>query len=269
MKISFIGTGNMGSALAKAAALSGMGELLLANRTPEKAERLAAELAGTIKVCSGYEAASEGDYIFIGVKPQMYPELFGELKPALKDRKKSFVLVSMAAGITIEAVRELAGGAYPVIRIMPNTPAAVGEGVILYDCSENVSEEMKDSFLKMMKPAGYIDNLEERLMDAGAAVSGCGPAFVYMFAEALAEGAVACGLPRKKAAEYACRMLAGAAMMLLESGENPGKLKDDVCSPGGTTICGVRALEEGAFRADVMNAVIAAYDRTLELKDTK
>ena len=152
-----------------------------------------------------------------------------------------------------------------MIRIMPNTPVAVGQGVILYDTTENVTQEAVQGFCGGMKCAGLLDQLPEKLIDAGSAVTGCGPAYVCLFMEALADGGVACGLPRAKAMEYAAQMLLGTAALALESGKHPGQLKDAVCSPGGSTIAGVRALEQGGFRAAAMNAVEAAYHRTKEL----
>ena len=152
----------------------------------------------------------------------------------------------------------------PVIRMMPNTPAAVGAGVVQY-CGRLVTVEELDDFAALIAPAGLVDPVSEGLIDAASAVSGCGPAFAYLFLEALADGGVACGLPRDKAVAYAAQMLEGSARMVLESGKHPGALKDAVCSPGGTTIQGVRALEERGFRAAAMDAVIAAYEKTLKL----
>jgi pyrroline-5-carboxylate reductase len=152
-----------------------------------------------------------------------------------------------------------------VIRIMPNIPASVGTGVILYDHTENVTEEAVEAFRASMQHAGLVDPLPEKLIDAGSALSGCGPAFVSMFVEALADGAVACGLPRDKALAYAAQTVAGSAKMLLESGMHPGQLKDAVCSPAGSTIVGVNTLEQGGFRGSAMDAVIAAFEKTKEL----
>ena len=261
-KIGFIGTGNMGAAIASAVAGEGR-ELLLANRTPAKAQALAEQLGA--RVVKNPEAAGESDLLFLGVKPQMMGDMLDDIAPILRTRTDRFVLVTMAAGLTCDTIRDMAGGDYPVIRIMPNTPCAIGKGVVQY-CGLGVEEEELAEFAALMAPAGLIDRVDEKLIDAASAVSGCGPAFAYLFIEALADGAVACGLPRGKAMAYAAQMLAGSAELALNSGKHPGALKDAVCSPGGTTIQGVRALEEGGFRAAAMNAVIAAYEKTLSLK---
>ena len=262
--LSFIGTGAMGSALARAAGQNTPPEkILLSNRTAEKAERLAAELgcaAGSVT-----DAAEKAEYIFLGVKPQMMPGLLSEIGPVLAKRTNRFLLVTMAAVLTMERIGELSGGTYPIIRIMPNTPCAAGAGLILYDANCLVTAAELDRFTAAMSGAGVLDRLEERLIDAGSAVSGCGPAFAYLFIEALADGGTACGLPRQKALLYAAKMAEGAARLLLETGQHPGVLKDAVCSPGGSTIAGVRALEEHGFRAAAMSAVIAAAERTAEL----
>ncbi len=260
--IGFIGTGNMGGALARAVCRSGSGEeILLANRTPAKAQALAEELG--CAVGANTRVARECSLIFLGVKPHMMAELLAELAPIFKERTDPFILVTMAAGLTCRHIQSLAGGDYPVIRIMPNTPVAIGQGVVQV-CALDVEQGELESFMDLMAPAGLVDQVPESLMDAASALSGCGPAFAYLFVEALADGAVACGLPRDKAMSYAAQMLAGAAGMVLDSGKHPGALKDAVCSPGGTTIQGVRALEQGGLRAAAMNAVIAAYEKTLE-----
>ncbi len=264
MKIGFIGTGNMGGALARAAAKSGEAELLLANRTPEKARALADAIGAA--VCDNTTAAGEADHLFLGVKPQMMAGMLAGIAPVLKARAEKPVLISMAAGLTIESIRAMAGGAYPVIRIMPNMPAAVGEGVIFYACSENCEKADVEAFLSYMAPAGKLFALEEKLQDAGSAVAGCGPAFAAMFLEAMADGGVACGLPRAAAIQYAAQMMFGTAKMVLETNEHPGSLKDRVCSPGGSTIQGVRTLEERGMRAAVFDAVIAAYEKNADLK---
>ncbi len=259
----FIGTGNMGGALARAAAKGG-NQLLLANRHPEKAQALADEIGG--EVCDNARVAREAEFIFLGVKPQMMADMLEEIKPWLARRKDRFFLVSMAAATSIARIQELSGGAYSVIRIMPNTPCAIGEGMILYTCGEGVDKDVEKVFLDAMAAAGRFAPLAEKLIDAGSSVAGCGPAFVDLFVEALADGGVACGLPRAQAMEFAAQMVLGSAKLILESGKHPGALKDAVCSPGGTTIQGVRALEKGGFRSAVMEAVLAAYEKNFNLK---
>ena len=261
--VGFIGTGNMGGALAKAAAKSVAGEkLFLADKDGAKAARLAKELG-----CAAVSAdeAAQCDFVFLGIKPQFMAQVLGDLAPVFSARTDRFVLVTMAAGLKIADIQSMAGGNYPTIRIMPNIPASVGQGVILYDASADVTEEEVADFCTVLSAAGLLDRLPEALIDAGSAVSGCGPAFAALFAEALADGGVANGLPRDKAVKYAAQMLLGSAALLLETGMHPGQLKDAVCSPGGSTIAGVRALEQGSFRAAVMDAVDAAVKRTKEL----
>lgn len=265
MVLGFIGTGNMGEALARAARQKLEGrQILLSNRTHRKAQLLAEALDA--RAVDNDTATGLADYLFLGVKPQIMGEMLDSLAPVLAKRRKRFLLVTMAAGLTITRIQEMAKGDYPVIRIMPNTPASVGEGMVLYACSPDVTEEETVSFLDSMSGAGRFCRLPEHLMDAGSAVSGCGPAFADLFLEALADGGVACGLPRPQALELAAQMLAGTARLALKSGLHPGALKDAVCSPGGSTIQGVRKLEEHGFRSAVMEAVIAAYEKTEALK---
>ena len=262
--IGFIGTGNMGSAIAWAAAWSKQSErVLLSNRTQAKAEALAAQLPGAAP-STNEEIARTAQMIFLGVKPQMVQLVLSPLEPILRQRKDRFILVTMAAGLSCERIRDIVDMDCPVIRMMPNTPASIGAGVIQY-CGLGVTMEELDSFAALLAPAGLVDPVPESLIDAASAVSGCGPAFAYLFLEALADGGVACGLPRDKAVAYAAQMLAGSAKMVLESGKHPGALKDAVCSPGGTTIQGVRKLEEAGFRGAVMNAVIAAWEKNKSL----
>ena len=159
---------------------------------------------------------------------------------------------------------EQALGNVPIIRIMPNTPAEVGYGMILYTTNTK-GDESVSLFLEVMAAAGQLDAIEERLIDAASAISGCGPAFVYMFIEALADGGVMSGLPRDKAMLYAAETLIGAAEVVKQTGRHPGALKDAVCSPGGSTIEGVKALEDGKMRGTVSGAVVASYEKTLKL----
>lgn len=261
----FIGCGNMGGALAAAAAKSiGGKRVFLSDFVEEKAESLAEELFANNS--DNIAIAENCKYIFLGVKPQVIFDTIKGIAPVLKKRKDRYIVVSMAAGISIESIEKAFGFNLPVIRIMPNTPVAVGKGVILYSCDDEITVKEREEFEEIFNKAGLTDKISENLIDAASAVSGCGPAFVYLFIEALADGAVACGLPRDKALLYAASTVSGAAQMVTESGKHPGVLKDAVCSPGGTTIAGVHALEEGAFRADTMNSVIKAYEKTIKLK---
>ena len=242
--IGFLGCGNMGGAIARAVCKAADPQnVYLANRTASKAEKLAGELG--CNTTTNAEVAARCDLIFLGVKPQMMESLLAPLKFSLNERPGRFILCSMAAGLSI-------------------TPAMVGAGMIQY-CSSNVTAEEEAEFLKLMAPAGRLDAVPESLIDAASCVSGCGPAWVYQFIEALADGGVACGLPRAKAQEYAAQMVLGSAKMVLESGQHPGALKDAVCSPGGSTIQGVRVLEEKGLRGAVIDAVLAAYDKTKEM----
>lgn len=259
----FIGCGNMGGAIASAVAKEVGGEAVyLANRTPEKAERLASALGAA--AATNQSVAVNCGWIFLGVKPQVMAGMLGGIANALAARKDRFILVTMAAGLSMERIRAMAGGRYPVIRIMPNTPAAIGMGVIPY-CCLGVTDGEEARFRAAMRQAGLLDPLPENLIDAACCVSGCGPAWVYQFIEALADGGVACGLPRDKALRYAAQTLAGSAELVLRSGQHPGALKDAVCSPGGSTIQGVRVLEERGFRGAVMDAVLAAWEKTTQL----
>ena len=258
MKYGFIGCGNMGGALARALTKTTQ-DVVISDPSP-----FARELASEMGCAYGSnELAANCERVFLAVKPNILGNVLSGIRPILKSRKP--LLVSMAAGVSIEQIESFAGTELPVIRIMPNTPAAVGKGMITYAANDLVDEATLADFLLDMRPAGCFDRLDEKLMEAATAVAGCGPAYVYMMIEAMADGAVACGLPRAKAQYYAAMTLAGAAEMVLSSGEHPGVLKDAVCSPGGSTIAGVRTLEEHGFRGAVMDCICDAYLKTQEL----
>ncbi len=260
----FIGVGNMGGAIADAVARSVSGaRLACADFVTDKCERL--KNAYGFGICTNKEIAKYSRFIVLGVKPQVMAKTLEDIAPVLESRDDRFVLVTMAAGIKTEKICELAGGEYPVIRIMPNIPVSVGEGMIL--CTKNgaVSDSDLSDFVQAMKYSGKLDMIEEKLIDGASAVSGCGPAFVSIIAEALADGGVECGLPRDKALLYAEQTLIGTAEYLLKTETHPAALKDAVSSPGGTTIVGVHELESGNLRASLMNAVVAAYKKSIEV----
>lgn len=259
MKYGFIGCGNMGSAIAKSLSMSTK-DVLISDRSG-KAASLANELG--FHYSDNATIATTCERIFLGVKPQMMQEVLAPLKSFLQQRKP--LLISMAAGLRTEKIEEFAGTSLPVIRIMPNTPVAVGCGMTLYCHNALVEKSTLEDFLKDVAPCGQWDMLDEPLIDAAGVVSGCGPAYMYMFMDALAEGAAACGIPKDKALSYAAATMLGAARMVQLDGRSPEELKNAVCSPGGSTLAGVKVLDDQKFGQIVMDCVKAAYKRNQEL----
>ena len=259
MKYGFIGCGNMGGAIAKALSQSTK-DILITDRS---GKAMALSVALDIGYSDNETIAKTCDRIFLGVKPHMMADMLAPLAPILQERKP--LLITMAAGLEMGKIESFAGGDLPVIRIMPNTPTALGKGVIPYCANNLVSADDLADWLKDMAPCGLLDPLEERLMDAASALSGSGPAYLFVLLEALADGAVACGIPRAKALNYAAMTMAGAAEMYLQTGTHPGALKDAVCSPGGSTIAGIGELERHGFRSAAMDCVRAAYQKNKEL----
>lgn len=258
IKVGFIGCGNMGGALASAVAKCKNADVVLYDKDFEKSEALSARIGARV---GSLDEICKTNIVFLGVKPNVIGSVAKEISNKIS--ASGATVVSMAAGVSIAKLEELLGEA-PIIRIMPNTPAEVGRGMILYTTNLRGSGYVSD-FLEIMSAAGICDAIEERLIDAASAISGCGPAFVYMFIEALADGGVMSGLPRDKAMLYAAETLIGAAEVVKATGRHPGELKDAVCSPGGSTIEGVKALEDGAMRGVVSGAVVAAYKKTMLL----
>ena len=259
MKYGFLGCGNMGGAIARA--LSKKTKNIAVSDRSGKAKQLAQELG--VAYSDNASIASSCDRIFLAVKPHMMKDMLLPLQDTLAKRKP--LLITMAAGREIRQIEEFAGTHLPVIRIMPNTPTSVGKGVIPYCANDLVAEDMKVDWLEDMEMCGLLDPLEERLMDVASALSGSGPAYLYLMLEAMADGGVACGLPRAKALDYAAMTMAGAAEIYLSTHTHPGALKDAVCSPDGSTIAGVRVLEERGFRGAAMDCVCAAYAKNKEL----
>ena len=259
MKYGFLGCGNMGGAIARA--LSKKTKNIAVSDRSGKAKQLAQELG--VAYSDNASIASSCDRIFLAVKPHMMKDMLAPLQSALAERKP--LLITMAAGLEIRQIEDFVGTHLPIIRIMPNTPTSVGKGVIPYCAKDLVTEEVITDWLEDMSECGLLDPLEERLMDAASALSGSGPAYLYLMLEAMADGGVACGLPRAKAMDYAAMTMAGAAEIYLSTHTHPGALKDAVCSPGGSTIAGVRILEQRGFRGAAMDCVCAAYAKNKEL----
>ena len=263
LKIGFIGAGNMGGALAKAASKNDSLQIFISDNDTSKAECLCKEIGALAS--SNAQIASEADFIYLGVKPQVLPSVLQQIAPDLKNRNGRFVLVTMAAGIKTESVCEMLGFDCPVIRIMPNTPVMIGEGLILYCGNSLVTDDDFNHFLCLCQHAGLTDRLEESLIDAGCSVSGCGPAFVYMFIDALAQGGKKAGLSEEKALFYAAQTALGAAKMVMQTKKSPDELKRAVCSPNGSTIEGVNYLEKELLKEKVVEGVTASFNRTVEL----
>ena len=260
-RFGFIGVGNMGGALAKAASRSTK-QILLCDQAAEKAANLARQIG--CEFGDSRSVAAECEYVFLGVKPQMMGEMLNQIKKTLIQHE-DVILVSMAAGLSIETIQKMAGGSYKVIRIMPNIAVEVGEGEILYTTSANVTKPDLGKFLNLMKHAGQLTAMPEEMMDAGCSLSGCGPAFVFKFIRGLANGAVEAGIDFEIALPLAIQTVIGAAHLLESKSDDVDKLIQSVCSPGGSTIEGVKTLDNGGMEEIVRDAVMAAYNRNIEL----
>lgn len=266
-RVAFIGCGNMGSALARAACRSlDPQQVMLANRTRAKAEVLAQELGCQVAL-DNRQAAMDCRYIFLCVKPYLLAPVLADLADIL-ERESDKVLISVAAGVTLDTLRSFLPAQaqdIPLLRLMPNTCVEIDQGMSALCAAPSVSQDHIQAVQDILSCSGRVDLVEESHMDAFTSVAGCGPAFVYPFIEALADGGVMVGLPRKQAMEYAAQMMLGAAAMVLKTGQHPGALKDAVCSPGGSTIAGVAALEEHGLRHAAIQAVLAAYEKNTQL----
>ena len=263
MKLGVIGAGNMGSAIIKGYLASGAEprSVMVCGHHPERLEKMSEEL-GIVVMESAVKLTEASDVILVAVKPKDTAGVLEEIDPAFTPEK---ILVSIAAGKTIKDLSSACPSATKIIRVMPNTPAQVGSGMSALSRSEGVTDEDYRMTETIFKGIGLAEEVPEGLMDAVTGLSGSGPAFVYMFIEALADGGVLCGLPREKALALAAQTVYGSARMVLETGNHPAALKDAVCSPGGTTIEGVRELEAGSFRSIVIEAVTAACEKSKAL----
>ena len=261
MKIGFIGCGVMANAIMGGIIESGLcrpEEIIGADPVPESRERT--KVRNGIRVTDRNQAVlEESDYVFLAVKPQYYDGMIAQIRDHVR---KDQVLISIGAGKTLDYLNRQFGRPVKIVRVMPNTPAQVGEGMSAVCPNKEVTDEEAAEVLKILSTFGKAEIMPEGLFDIVTGLSGSGPAYVFMFIEALADAAVNGGMPRKQAYTFAAQTVAGSARMLLETGLHPGQLKDMVTSPAGTTIAGVRALEAGNFRSAVFEAVTAAAEKS-------
>jgi pyrroline-5-carboxylate reductase len=263
-KIGFIGMGNMGYAMLKGALRTFKPEELSFADTNEEQSKKISNETGVYYYNSNAECVNNNKYIILAVKPQYYETVIKNIKYVITQEQ---IIISIAPGITIEDLNVKLGSDKRIIRLMPNTPALLGMGMtgITYDKLLFQEEELNTVY-ELLGSFSRVEFIEEKLMSAVTCASGSSPAYVYMFIEALADSAVKYGLPRDKAYEFVAQTVKGAAEMVLVTKEHPGKLKDQVCSPGGTTIAGVSALEEYGFRNAIIKATDACYEKAEKMK---
>ena len=267
MIFSVIGTGNMGRALVGGFIKSGIltpKDVRLCDIDEKKVTELAGETG-----CQPYTDASlavkDADYVLLAVKPQVFDKTVSSLAGNLKE---GAVVISIAASVTLDRIAKLLKEGSSIVRVMPNTPALVGASVCAV-CTRNVNEEKEAFVHKLLGTCGIVVPCDDKTLDAIGCVSGTGPAYVMLFIESLADAAVKLGIPRKTALDIAAMTVYGSGKLMVETGTHPAILKDQVCSPGGTTIEGVLALEKGGLRAAVEDAVIAADEKTKALAGGK
>lgn len=260
MKIGFIGLGNMAKAMIGgmlSKEIASKEDIIGSAKTQATLENMNAAY-GIETTLDNCQVAEKADILILAVKPQF----FGEVIPKIRDAvREETLVISIAAGKTIDNIERLFDRKLKLIRCMPNTPALVGEGCTGVCRSESVSDQEMETCMELMESFGIAQEVPERLIDAVSGVSGCSPAYVFMFLEALADGAVEAGMPRKQAYTFAAQAVMGSAKLMLETGKHPGELKDMVTSPAGTTIEGVRVLEERGFRGAVIDAVKASVEK--------
>lgn len=256
MRLGFVGCGNMAGAMIGGIIKNGVAvreEMIGSVLSDASKERVEKELGITVTQ-DNTEVAKNCDVLFLAVKPQFYEEVIKEIAGVVR---KEQIVITIAPGKTLEWLAGLFGTEKKIVRTMPNTPALVGEGITAACCNENVTEIDMAVVRELLEGFGKCEFISEHLMDVVVSVSGSSPAYVFMFIEAMADAAVADGMPRDQAYRFAAQAVLGSAKMVLDTGRHPGELKDMVCSPGGTTIEAVRVLEEKGMRSCVMEAMKA------------
>ena len=260
MKISCIGTGAMGGAIIRSISKKFDPKTITVTDKNTGMGQMFAVDTGCNFVFSNIEVL-DGDFIFLAVKPQFLGEVFDEIKDKIPENA---VVISMAAGVKLEKLQAYAPKVR-FVRMMPNVCAQIGKAMIAVTYGSNITEKEAETVKMLLSCAGKVEFVPETLMDCVTGVSGSGPAFVFMFIEAMADAAVRCGMPRSQAYTYAAQTVYGSAGMVLETKKHPGELKDLVCSPSGTTIEGVTALEKNGFRNAIIEAVTAAFEKSRDL----
>lgn len=264
-KIGVIGTGNMAGAILQGSINSGFldsKDVCIYNRSKWRNEEYI-EMYKSINVSKEInDLLNHSKYIIIGVKPYAYSEILKQVK---NDLTKEHVIISIAAGVSIDDMQSILGVDAKIVRTMPNTPALVLEGMTAITYNKNIAEDEMKYVLDLFNQVGKSEVIEEKLMDIIPAVSGSSPAYVFMFIEALADGAVLDGMPRDKAYKFASQAVLGAAKMVIETNKHPGVLKDMVTSPGGTTIEAIKVLENASFRGTIINAMSACTHKSRNL----
>ena len=262
MKIGFIGLGNMATAMIGGMLQKGIAvpeDIIGSSKTETTAEKVKTKFRITTTT-DNKTVAEQADILFLAVKPVFFPEVIAQIREVVA---ADTLVISIAAGRTLGYLREAFDRPeLKLIRCMPNTPALVLEGCTGVCVGDNVMEEETERVLTLLRSFGVASVVPERLMDVVVGVSGSSPAYVFMFIEAMADEAVAAGMSRKQAYEFAAQSVLGSARMVLETGKHPGELKDMVCSPGGTTIQAVKVLEEKGMRAAVMDAMDACIEKS-------
>jgi pyrroline-5-carboxylate reductase len=263
-RIAFIGAGAMGEALMRGWIEKGVvarENLVAADVVPDRLRFIAEQLLVNTTT-DNLEAVNGTDVILLAVKPNVVDPAMSQIAPMLTPQQ---TVISIAAGVPTKTIEKHLTAPVPVVRIMPNTPALVGQAATAICLGQHARDEHRQLAHALFGAVGIAVDAEEKLLDAVTGLSGSGPAYVYLFIEALSDAGVQQGLPRDVATKLAAQTVLGAAQMVLTTGKHPGELKDMVTSPGGTTIAGIAALESGAFRGTVMNAVGAATKRAKEL----
>ena len=261
MKIGFIGLGNMAQAMIGGVLRNHLAvpEEIYGSAKTAETESKVHEMFGITVTGDNLETARQAELLILAVKPQFLEKVIGQISDIDLTGK---TILSIAAGKSLAWLEEQFCAPLPFVRAMPNTPALVLEGCTGVCIGENVTEEETEQVLSLLRSFGIASVVPERLMDVVVGVSGSSPAYVFMFIEAMADEAVAAGMPRKQAYEFAAQSVLGSAKMVLETGKHPGELKDMVCSPGGTTIQAVKVLEEKGMRAAVMDAMDACIEKS-------